>query len=263
MINDLEGRGITIYGEIRNKYKAVVPLSGGKDSQACLILALGEYKPNEILALFCDTDFEHPITYCHVADVVEEAGIDLIILASGSVLEVCTKYKRFPGGGARHCTDELKIRPSKFFYEWLAKKQGDYDVWYGMRSEESTEREERYKGKISEDLYDPHEIMDKYPKKLGKLGVKFKLPVIDWTKKEIFNLLNGKENPLYSMGFDRVGCFPCLAGGEAHQMRAFYFDEIGKNHYKIAEKISVIADRPVLVTKKYLDQGPGCSLCCI
>ena len=30
-------------------------ISGGKDSQACLKLALSEYKNNEILGLFCDT----------------------------------------------------------------------------------------------------------------------------------------------------------------------------------------------------------------
>ena len=46
--------------------KIVIPISGGKDSQCCLKLALKEYKPSEILGLFCDTKFEHPITYKHI-----------------------------------------------------------------------------------------------------------------------------------------------------------------------------------------------------
>ena len=25
---------------------------------------------------------------------------------------------------------------------------------------------------------------------------------------------DGEQSPLYKMGFDRVGCFPCLAGGD-------------------------------------------------
>ena len=260
---DLTSKGITVTGNINSPYDCVLPLSGGKDSQACLMLALQEFPVDKILALFCDTGFEHPITYDHVKKVVKDNDVDLVTLSAGTVLEVCTKYKRFPGGGARHCTDELKIRPSKFFYEALAQEQGGFEVWYGMRSDESKERATRYKGLINSDLFDPSELMSKYPKKLGKLGVMFKLPILNWATDEVFNLLDGKENELYSHGFERVGCFPCLAGGEGHQMRAFYFDATGLEHYKIAEQISEIAGRPVLVTKKYYDQGPGCALCSI
>ncbi len=252
-----------MYGSVNRAYKVVVPLSGGKDSQTCLNLALEKYNKKDILALFCDTDFEHPITYQHIVNVIKKTGIDLVVLAAGSVLSVCTKYKRFPGGGARHCTDELKIRPSKFFYDFLSDKQGGFEVWYGMRSDESPEREKRYKGKTSSETHLPNDVMSKYPKKLGNKGVVFRLPIIDWSTKEVFDYLDGEENPLYDFGFERVGCFPCLAGGEAHQMRAFYFDKTGEKHFKIAEKISSISGRPVLVTNKYKDQGPGCSLCLI
>jgi len=264
IIEFLKERGITITGTLNNKYECVVPLSGGKDSQACLMLALKEFDNDKILALFCDTKFEHPITYNHVKQVVKDSQIDLITINAGSVLQVCTKYKRFPGGGARHCTDELKIRPSKFFYEALAIKQGGFECWYGMRSEESKEREARYKGKMCDDSYAPHEIMSKYPKKLAKLGVRFKLPIVEWATDEVFQLLDGKENKLYSEGFERVGCFPCLAGGEGFQMRAFYFDETGQKHYEIAQEIGKLAGREVLTSKKYYNQGPGdpgCLIC--
>ena len=258
-------KGITFTGTLNAPYKVIVPLSGGKDSQACLQLVLNEYKEDEILCLFCDTRYEHPITYQHVIDVTEGYGVDLITLNAGSVLSVCLKYKRFPGGGARHCTDELKLRPSKFFYKELAKLQGQgYQIWCGIRSEESREREARYRGKTSDDLYFGHEFMPrKYPKYLAKLGVLFRLPVLDWSTSEIFELLDGTENPLYGEGFTRVGCFPCLAGGEEHQMRAFHFDEVGRKHFRIAEEIGESANRKVLKTKRYAGKGPGCAICSI
>lgn len=134
-------KGISLTGELKGPYKCVVPLSGGKDSQVCLMLALQQFDKGEILALFCDTQFEHEWTYEHVDKVIAATGVDRITLNAGSVLQVCTKYKRFPGGGARHCTDELKIRPSKFFYKFLAQQQGGFQIWYGMRSDESKERE--------------------------------------------------------------------------------------------------------------------------
>lgn len=81
----------------------------------------------------------------------------------------------------------------------LAEIQGGFEVWYGMRSEESHEREKRYRFNISNDLYEPHEVMPtKYPKYLGKMGIKFKLPVLDWSTKEIFDFLDGEHNPLYN-----------------------------------------------------------------
>lgn len=259
-------KGITIDRNVpfNSLKKIIIPLSGGKDSQACLMLALKEYSNNDILCLFCDTKYEHPETYSHVNKITKKYDVDLLTINSGSVLDVCTKYKRFPGGGARHCTGELKIRPSKYFYKEFSEMQGGFQVWYGMRSDESKEREKRYLGKIDSMTYDPHEIMPrKYPKYLAKLGIKFRLPIIDWSKAEVFDLLDGEENILYYHGFDRVGCFPCLAGGEAHQMRAFDFDDTGKKHFKIAQEISKAAGRPVFITKKYINQSPGCAICSI
>ena len=46
--------------------KVVVPISGGKDSQACLKLALQDYDKSQVMGLFCDTQFEHPFTYAHI-----------------------------------------------------------------------------------------------------------------------------------------------------------------------------------------------------
>ena len=37
-----------------------------------------------------------------------------------------------------------------------------------------------------------------------------------------------KKNELYSLGFERVGCFPCLAAGDKYKEKAFALDEVGK-----------------------------------
>ena len=62
--------------------KCVVPISGGKDSQACLKLALKQFDPSEIVGLFCDTKFEHPLTYAHIDRMREMYGVEIRVLTT-------------------------------------------------------------------------------------------------------------------------------------------------------------------------------------
>jgi 3'-phosphoadenosine 5'-phosphosulfate sulfotransferase (PAPS reductase)/FAD synthetase len=251
--------------------KAVVPVSGGKDSQACLILATKEFGADSVLGLFCDTQFEHPETYRHVDRMRELYGVKIETICAGSVQEKVLKYGRFPGGGARHCTDELKIMPSKKFYKEFAENQGGFQVFYGMRSDESPERAKRYQGKTSGDLYAPHDVLEKYPKYLEKLGVMFRLPILEWSRAEVFNLLEGNENLLYGKGFDRVGCFPCLAGGDVWKERAFAFDDFGREQFIKVQYMEEMIGKSVFTSKggaqrnnpdqERLFNGSGCQFC--
>lgn len=244
--------------------KILVPISGGKDSQACLKLAITHEDPSNVRALFCDTKFEHPQTYEHVHWMVKHYGVQLDIVNGGTVLEKSVKYGRFPGGGARHCTDELKIRETKFYLKSLSEKQGGFEVWYGMRSDESPERKKRYAGKINEDLYLPHEIMpNKYPKYLGKAGVRFKLPILKWSKEDVFSFLDKEEHPHYAAGFDRVGCFPCLAAGDRWKEKAFNHDDFGREQYIKVQDISKQLDKSIWTSNggKYRNEQQGCLIC--
>lgn len=242
------------------RVQVVVPVSGGKDSQACLKLAVQQYGPELVRGLFCDTQFEHPLTYIHVNNLSTlYGGVRIDTVTGGSVLDKIRKYQRFPSFGARHCTDELKIRETRIYLKALAEINGGFEVWYGMRSNESAARRKRYSFATSNDLYAPHEILPrKYPKYLSKMGVSFRLPILDWSTEEVFTFLAGEENPLYAKGFDRVGCFPCLAAGDGPKTSAFIHDDFGRKQYRIVVALEKEIGKSVWQSDS---KSPGCSLC--
>lgn len=251
--------------------KCIVPISGGKDSQACAKLAVLIFGAEYVEGLFCDTQFEHPLTYAHIEKIADLYGIKIHRVCDGSVESKIKKYKRFPGGGARFCTDELKIRPSKIFYDDFVLKNGPFEVWYGMRSGESPARKTRYAGKVGDEVYPPHEVLKKYPKRLYKNGVVFRLPIIDWSETDVLDYLDEEANPLYAMGFARVGCFPCLASGDKWKERAFGFDDTGREHLAMCRNLEKITGRSVFTSKggqlrndgDLSDSGCGCAFCAI
>ena len=214
--------------------RIVVPVSGGKDSQACLKMAVETHGAENVEGLFCDTQFEHPKTYAHIEWMRLLYGVTIHVITAGSVGDKVRKHKRFPDWNSRHCTDELKLRPTRDWLRMYALFNGAVEVWYGMRSDESSQRASRYAGKNSTDLYPPHEVLKKkYPKYLGAMGVRFRLAVLHWTDDDVFDYLAGMENPLYDEGFDRVGCFPCLAAGKRAKDKAFQHDDFGRAQRKV------------------------------
>ena len=251
--------------------KIIVPISGGKDSQSCLKLALQDYDKHEVIGLFCDTNFEHPLTYAHIDKMRDMYGVKIERLCAGSVPEQVLKAGIFPGGGIRFCTDRLKLRPSRDFYKSLAEKQGGFDVWLGMRSDESSERSKRYAGIINTESYPPHEVLQNFPKYLHKMGVTFRLPVLDWSKRDIFELLAGEENPLYSQGSERVGCFPCLASGDRNKEQNFSLGEFGASQRVIVAELEKKIGRSIWTSKggamrnneNQDDLFKGCAICAI
>lgn len=245
--------------------KIIVPVSGGKDSQVCLKMAVEEFGSSSVMGLFCDTKFEHPTTYRHIENMEVTYNVDIFSVCGGSVVDKIRKYKRFPGGGARHCTDELKIRETKIFLTEFAKTNGPVQVWYGMRHDESSARAKRYAYRDPDELYPAHEILPgKYPKYLETMGVMFRLPIIDWTDSEVFEYIKGEENPLYREGFCRVGCFPCLAGGDKWKIKAFTHDEFGQSQLISVRQLENEIGKSVFTSKigqQFDDDSQGCVIC--
>ena len=233
--------------------KCVVPISGGKDSQACLKLALQKFDQSEIIGLFCDTKFEHPKTYAHIEHMRTLYGVSIVTVNGGDVPALIRKYKRFPSDAARFCTDELKIKVGKKFYADLAKEQGaGFEVWYGMRRAESAQRDKRYTGTVCDEVYPPHLFMpSKYPMYLDKLGVSIRLPIVDWSTEDVYEFAGAELNPLYAEGFDRVGCFPCLAGGDYWKAKAFGHDDFGSSQRITVVQLAHEINKNVFTSKKF------------
>jgi 3'-phosphoadenosine 5'-phosphosulfate sulfotransferase (PAPS reductase)/FAD synthetase len=262
------------FESVTKKYMCIVPVSGGKDSQACLKMAIEEFGSDNVLGFFCDTKFEHPKTYVHVKYMSKLYGVRIIAANSGEVLQQSSKNKRFPGGGARFCTDHLKIRPTRIFLKYYSEMFGGVQVWYGMRTDESSERSKRYEFKDPDELYQPHEVIGNYPKYLGKNGVRYRLPIVDWYVNEVMEYLDGEHNPLYNSyldddgimqpGFTRVGCFPCLAGGDKAKVKAFEYDKFGAQQLINVRVVENEINKSVFTAKigqAWDDDNQGCRIC--
>lgn len=158
----------------------------------------------------------------------------------------------------------MKIRETRIYLKQLAELQGSVEVWYGMRTDESSERAKRYKDQSDIALYEPHEIMpSKYPQYLGKMGVRFRLPIVDWTTAEVIEYLDGQHNPLYDAGFERVGCFPCLASGDKWKEKAFAFDEFGAQQKQEVMWVSDQISKSIWTTKGGKERNEICGVCTI
>jgi 3'-phosphoadenosine 5'-phosphosulfate sulfotransferase (PAPS reductase)/FAD synthetase len=247
--------------------KAIVTFSGGKDSLAALLWIRNNQTKN-FTTVFCDTGWEHPITYRYINEVAEKLGLDIVVLKSkkyDGMIDLVKKKSRFPSSKRRFCTSELKTVPMIDYL--LDAVKDDFIIIQGIRGAESESRakmaaqcdyfkyyfepydtntlklgrlekrlanKQREKkidkiqiGKITLDIEkvkarllsgkeDPkyHTYRKKEVKEFHKTHATDVLrPVFDWTAQQTIDYIleNGLEpNPLYKMGFKRVGCFPCI-----------------------------------------------------
>lgn len=125
-----------------------------------------------------------------------EDTLDITIHRVGSSTAMedrCKERARFPARMQRWCTRELKINHLK---NWCEDSYNEYCSVLGIRSQESDSRRQL------------KEVED-----CEKWGGWIWRPLIDWSVEDVIkeHLNNSvKMNPLYTKGFNRVGCFPCI-----------------------------------------------------
>lgn len=177
--------------------RVVASISGGKDS-AALSLWLTEQEI-EHDRVFMDTGWEHPKTYEYLrGPLAAKIGpITEIRNARGwSLVDLCLDRKGFPYGGARFCTVELKIDAMIAYIAARADAGEDLVNAVGIRRAESEGRSDAQEWEWSEGF-----------------DCETWRPLVDWTMADVVSIhaRHGlAPNPLYLMGFSRVGCFPCI-----------------------------------------------------
>jgi len=184
--------------------KHIVCFSGGKDSTALVLWALENLGEPGVdwTPVFCDTGWEHPITYAYVQEINRTVlNSSLVTVKSekypNGFVQLAVERKSFPSVKRRFCTGELKVFPLHTYYESLADEITSYQ---GIRADESASRANMTETQWVDDAG----------------GYWIKRPLLRWTAAQCFDIMyrNGvKPNPLYLLGSSRVGCYPCIMTG--------------------------------------------------
>jgi 3'-phosphoadenosine 5'-phosphosulfate sulfotransferase (PAPS reductase)/FAD synthetase len=222
----------------------VVSVSSGKDSQATMLLAINRVGKENCRFVFADTGNEDQAVYDHLSYLSLKLGITIDVLRAdfskqiaakrqfiardqrigrrdgkrirwsnkakrralavlhptgNPYLDMCLWKGRFPSRRAQFCTQELKT--ALLIKYQLALIDDGYGVisWQGIRRDESEKRKDAK-------LVERHAA-----------GLWIFRPIILWTAQQTVDYCLSKGvrlNSLYSEGFDRVGCLPCINCGK-------------------------------------------------
>ncbi|QDV49582.1 phosphoadenosine phosphosulfate reductase domain-containing protein [Gimesia fumaroli] len=209
--------------------KHVVGFSGGVDSQACLWWVRQKFGDENVIAVNSDVGgHEHWMTTEFISEfsktvfpIVQVTPLIRDLENRGTKPGITRDRRqefneddvmtfdrlayikqRFPSRKAQFCTEHLKLIPQKrWMRENLVDKGIEFERYVGLRCDESDARKKT-----------PDRKWDEY------FDCWVNYPIRCWTKQECFSVLKKsgeKVNPLYSMGFNRVGCAPCINSNKA------------------------------------------------
>jgi len=202
-VNDnLEGRLAWL-----NNRPVFASISGGKDSTA-----LGLYLQSlgvKFTPLFLDTGWEADSTYEYIKDVLTPLFGEFLVLRNEKYFDdeleaqgwrkgmeqAIYRNRMFPSGVAKFCTRTLKVEPIQNFYAELRALTKNKPVnVVGIRAEESKSRS------LMAEIEEQDEAT-------------VWRPLIDWTEDRVIAYHTEHTvppNPLYVLGYSRVGCYPCI-----------------------------------------------------
>lgn len=174
--------------------------SGGKDSTALMLWMrenIGE-PGKDWIPLHEMTQWEHSGHFPYV-EYVNRTALNYALQYCASekypkgFVQLVTERHRVPSVKARFCTEELKTNPAIEFCKAL---DDEVTVYMGHRREESAAR-----AAMCFESFD-----DRYDATILR-------PLLEWSSADVFAIHKKhciEPNPLYKMGVQRVGCFPCV-----------------------------------------------------
>ena len=190
-----------------------VSMSGGKDSTATALWCMKYLRSKgKVLFYTTDTGWEHDLTYKYIKYLEDEMKINIEVRRSDAYEgfeDMCIKRKFIPSRVNRICTRELKVFPSQKYLKELQRQCYDVINITGVRRDESAARAGENQWKFN---FYMKKTLTKIMYKI-KEGVITYQPIVYWNTQMVFDYHKkyGLDvNPLYKLGYSRVGCYPCI-----------------------------------------------------
>lgn len=219
----------------------VVSVSGGKDSDATLLLALQRFPRERVLPIYCDTGNEHDAVDEHLAYLETRLGVVVARLRANFDAEIAAKRMfiardkrtgrdkkgrrvRWTNKAKRRALAEMYPRgnpfldlciwkgrfPSRKAQFCTQELKAELATAYQLRLVEQGHRVVSWQGvRRDESLARRNVAMFE---RLNPRMYAYR-PLVDWTAQRVFAFLATHDiapNRLYREGMSRVGCMPCI-----------------------------------------------------
>ena len=229
------------------KQPLIITYSGGKDSDVLLRLAINSGIPFEVLHSLTTADA--PETVYHVRKtfrLLEEKGIptkvDCHVQPDGSRLtmwNLIPKKMVPPTRLMRYCCAVLKEGGGKGRFIATGVRWAESVKRHNSRGLIEVSHSDKNKRLILMDDNDETRMQFENCQMKGRRVVN---PIIGWGNKEVWDYAETEKicmNPLYSLGFLRVGCIGCPMAGKCRKMEFSMYPKIRMAYIRAFDRMLI------------------------